>query len=246
MTLPIYAINLDRSRERWQSLSDSAARQGLVLTRLSAVDGRSVPVNERIEVSEAGFRRLSGRVMRPGEYGCYRSHLTALDAIVASGVPAAVIIEDDIEFGDRFMARAQALLAAMPGAEVIKLINHRVRGFRARATSSEGDVIGRCLHGPQGSAACYLVTAKGAEKLARALRPMLLPYDVDLERGWKTGAATYTVRDDLARLGPLEEQTEIASRADYHAAKLPAWQRMPTHLFRAFDYIRRILYAFQN
>ncbi len=246
MTLPIYAINLDRSRERWQSLSDSAARQGLVLTRLSAVDGRSVPANERIEVSEEGFRRLSGRVMRPGEYGCYRSHLTALDAIVASGVPAAVIIEDDIEFGDRFMARAQALLAAVPGAEVIKLINHRVRGFRARATSSEGDVIGRCLHGPQGSAACYLVTAKGAEKLARALRPMILPYDVDLERGWKTGAATYTVRDDLARLGPLEEQTEIASRADYRAAKLPAWQRMPTHLFRAFDYIRRILYAFQN
>lgn len=246
MTLPIYAINLDRSRERWQSLYDSAARQGLVLTRLSAVDGRSVPVNERIEVSEEGFRRLSGRVMRPGEYGCYRSHLTALDAIVASGVPAAVIIEDDIEFGDRFMARAQALIAAMPGAEVIKLINHRVRGFRARATSSEGDVIGRCLHGPQGSAACYLVTAKGAEKLARALRPMILPYDVDLERGWKTGAATYTVRDDLARLGPLEEQTEIASRADYRAAKLPAWQRMPTHLFRAFDYIRRILYAFQN
>lgn len=246
MTLPIYAINLDRSRERWQSLSDSAARQGLVLTRLSAVDGRSVPANECIEVSEEGFRRLSGRVMRPGEYGCYRSHLTALDAIVASGVPAAVIIEDDIEFGDRFMVRAQALIAAMPGAEVIKLINHRVRGFRARATSSEGDVIGRCLHGPQGSAACYLVTAKGAEKLARALRPMILPYDVDLERGWKTGAATYTVRDDLARLGPLEEQTEIASRADYYAAKLPAWQRMPTHLFRAFDYIRRILYAFQN
>ena len=70
MTLPIYAINLDRSRERWQSLSDSAARQGLVLTRLSAVDGRSVPANERIEVSEEGFRRLSGRVMRRGGYGC--------------------------------------------------------------------------------------------------------------------------------------------------------------------------------
>lgn len=246
MTLPIYAINLDRSRERWQSLVDSAARQGLALTRLSAVDGRAVPEAERIEVSQEGFRRLSGRVMRPGEYGCYRSHLAALDAIVASGAKAAVIIEDDIEFADRFMARAEALLQALPQAEVIKLLNHRTRGFRAVARSTEGDLIGRCLHGPQGSAACYLVTATGAEKLARTLRPMILPYDVDLERGWKTGAATYTVRDDLARLGPLVEQTEIASRAEYRAAKLPAWQRMPTHLFRAADYVRRLLYAFQN
>lgn len=246
MTLPIYAINLDRSRERWESLSASAARQGLELTRIAAVDGRSVPEHLRIEASENCFRRLSGRVMRPGEYGCYRSHLTALDAIVASGVPAAVIVEDDIEFSGRFMARAQALLAALPQAEVIKLLNHRARGFRAYAKSSEGDLVGRCLHGPQGSAACYLVTAKGAEKLARALRPMILPYDVDLERGWKTGAATYTVRDDLARLGPLVEQTEIASRAEYRAAKLPAWQRLPTHLFRAFDYIRRLAYAFQK
>ncbi|MBB4064471.1 glycosyltransferase family 25 protein [Gellertiella hungarica] len=243
MKLPIYAINLDRSQSRWDDLQASAARQGLALTRVSAVDGRTVAEAERADASDAGFRRHAGRIMRPGEYGCYQSHLKALDLIVASGVPAAIIVEDDADFGPDFMARAEALLEACPQAEVIKLFNHRIRGFRKKAESRFGDQIGRCIHGPQGSAACYLVTASGAAKLARALRPMVLPFDVDLERGWKTGAATYTVHSDLISLGPLNIETEIGTREDYRQTRLPAWKRMPTHVFRAVDYARRMIYA---
>ncbi len=246
MTLPIYAINLDRSVGRWQMLAESAAAAGLDVVRVPGVDGRSVPEEARVDVSDAGFRRHAGRTMRPGEYGCYQSHLKALDLVVASAVPAAVIVEDDVAFGADFSDRVAAILADCPGAEVVKLFNHRYRGFRRHAVTRAGDEIGRCVHGPQGSAACYLVTASGAAKLARQLRPMILPYDVDLERGWKTGASTYTVGADMVKLGPLEVETEIGSREDYRKTRLPAFQRIPTHLFRARDYVSRMIYAARN
>lgn len=243
MTLPVYAINLDRSRGRWADLAASAERAGLPLIRVPGVDGRAVAEADRIEVSEPDFRRMTGRTMRPGEYGCYRSHLAALDAIAASGAGAAIIAEDDIAFGDRFAERAEALLRACPDADVIKLFNHRTKGFRLKARSALGDGIGRCLHGPQGSAACYLVTAAGAHRLSSALRPMQLPYDVALERGWATGAEVYTVERDIAGLGALEVETEIGSREDYRRTRLPGYRRLPTHLFRVMDYARRVIYC---
>lgn len=246
MTLPIYVINLDRSVGRWQLVADSAAAAGLELVRVPAVDGRAVPVEDRVDVSDAGFRRMAGRIMRPGEYGCYQSHLKALDLVVASGVPAAVIAEDDVLFPPDFQSRVDGLLSDFPRGEVIKLINHRCKGFRRHGITKAGDEVGRCLHGPQGSAACYLVTASGAQKLARTMRPMMLPFDVELERGWKTGAATFTVYRDVVSLGPLDVETEIGTRQDYRSTRLPGWKRMPTHLFRVMDYVSRMLYAHQK
>ncbi len=246
MSLPIYAINLDRSVGRWQLIAESAAAEGLTLIRVPGVDGRAIPEASRVDVSDAGFRRLAGRIMRPGEYGCYQSHLKALDLMIASGVPAAIVAEDDVVFPRGFLARVEAILADFPKAEVVKLFNHRNKGFRRHGITRAGDEIGRCLHGPQGSAACYLVTAAGARKLARTLRPMALPFDVALERGWQTGAATYTLHRDIVSLGPLDVETEIGSREDYRKTRLPGWKRLPTHLFRAADYLARLRYTFRT
>ncbi len=240
--LPVYAINLDRSVKRWENLSASAAAAGMELTRIAAVDGKAIPADQRQNVSEKTFRNLSGRGMRPGEYGCYQSHLAALRQLLNDNVPAGIIVEDDIRFPPDFMARAQAVLAACPQAEVIKLVNHRVRGFRAFGRSQLGDRVGRCLHGPQGSAACYLVSASGARKLLEAMGEMILPFDVDLERGWKTGAATFTVERDLAALDRTDG-SEIGTRADYRKSRSTTVKRIPTHLFRIFDYVSRMLYS---
>lgn len=246
MAIPVYAINLDRSVSRWERLSESAAAAGFALTRIAAVDGRSIAPEDRLDVAHERFPRLSGRGMRPGEYGCYRSHLKALEAIAKGDASAGIVVEDDVDFPADFMPRAEAVLAAAPFAGVIKLLNHRVKGFRPRAVSAMGDAIGRCLHGPQGSAACYLVTRDAARHLLRSLLPMQLPYDVELERGWHTGVPTYTVGHDLATLGPLNSQTEIATREDYRATRLSSLKRIPTHLFRAGDYARRMIYTLQS
>jgi glycosyl transferase, family 25 len=242
MTLPLYAINLDRSPERWRRLNEQAQKFGLQLLRVSAIDGNSVAPELWDDFNSRQFERNNGRKALAGEYGCYRSHLLALQQFLQSGHDAAIIMEDDVELDERLVVRASAIREAVPHAELVKLISHRMRGFRKTAATSMQDEVGQCLHGPQGSAACYLVTRSGAKMLLDALRPMTLPYDVALERAWATGVKTYSSHPNLVRLAQARGTT-IGRRIDYHAAKSPTWLRIPAHLFRTTDYLRRMFYV---
>ena len=241
--LSIYAINLDRSVERWKLLTDRAQASGLDLVRVPAIDGRAISAEQRIHARPTLFRMRNGRTMLPGEYGCYQSHLAALRSFVESGAPAAVIVEDDVELIADLDAQAAAILDAVPQADLVKLLNHRNCGFLRKASSSQGHDIGRCLHGPLGSAACYLVTIAGARKLLEGLSVMSLPYDIALERGWALGIEAYTVRNNVLPLGVLRSQTEIATSKQYGAVKIRNLSRLLTHGFRAADYLRRLAYA---
>ncbi|MEZ2132810.1 MULTISPECIES: glycosyltransferase family 25 protein [unclassified Sinorhizobium] len=242
MTLPLYAINLDRSPERWQRLDEQARKFGLELSRVPAIDGNSLAQEHWTDFNSEQFERYNGRKALPGEYGCYRSHLLALQQFLDSGHGAAIILEDDVELNEQLAVRASAIRDAVPRAGLVKLISHRMRGFRKTAATSMQDEVGQCFHGPQGSAACYLVTRAGAQMLLETLRPMTLPYDVALERAWATGVKTYSSHPNLVKL-VASRGTTIGRRIDYHAAKSPKWSRIPAHLFRTTDYLRRMFYV---
>lgn len=130
-------------------------------------------------------------------------------------------------------------MSAKPDIELLKLVNHRTKGFVSCGRSDVGGEFGRCIHGPLGSSACYAVTQTGSQKLVKALQTMWLPYDAAIERGWSTEAATYTVRSPLVRFQPQQADTPIASRNEYQRAKLPKYRRLPVLGFRAQGYLRR-------
>ncbi|MGY5808311.1 glycosyltransferase family 25 protein [Rhizobium sp. LEGMi198b] len=241
--LPVYLINIDRATDRLAEIKRQSDEFGIRIERVDGVDGALLPREQWIDVDHDRFRRRHGRVILPGEYGCYRSHLMALRQFLADGSEAAVIIEDDIALDGDFLARAMAAKEAIPNAEVIKLVNHRWGGFRAAAQSRTGDLIGRCLFGPQGSTACYLVTRSGAEKIVKALAVMSLPWDVAVERGWDMRTSIFTTRANIVGFSPLQRSTMIGWRRDYRAAKSAAWRRVPAHLFRTLDFFRRIAYV---
>lgn len=241
MGLRIYAINLDRSVHRWDTLSRGAERFGLPLVRITGIDGEKTPPLDRIDCDADAFARNNGRTILPGEYGCYRSHLKALSVFLESGDAAGVIIEDDVELPADLIDRASAAVEALPDVDAIKLFNHRIVGFRRVAVSRAGDEIGRAAHGPQGSTACYIVTRKGAEKLLKGLKIMSYPWDIALERGWASGTRIYTTRQPVA--APTRDSTTIATRAVYRASKFPWWKRLRTYGIRAIEAVHRIVYA---
>ncbi|MBD8553969.1 glycosyltransferase family 25 protein [Rhizobium sp. CFBP 8762] len=245
MRANIYIINLDRSEKRWQRVSTMAQQMGLPLTRIPAVDGACVPVEDRIDTDTASFLRLHGHVMMPGEYGCYRSHLNVMQAFLQTPkeVEIAIVMEDDAELRPDIIDRALAIHDALPQAGIVKLLNNRARGFRQKLKTTLGDRVGRCLHGPQGSAACYYVTRTGAASLLSAIATMKLPYDIALERGWETGVETFTVQHNVTTLGPYRRDTAIGNSSQYRKTKIPRLKRVTTHLFRARDYLCRIAYA---
>jgi len=241
----IYVINLDRCIDRWERMRNQAVHHGLNLVRIAAIDGQTVADHERIGFHPRSFYYHNGRKILAGEYGCYRSHLMALEAFVASGDAMAIIMEDDVDLNDTLIPRAMAAVDAVSGTEgsVVKLANHRKVGFRPVATTAHGDVVGRCLHGPQGSAACYIVTRPAALTLLKTLNAILLPYDVALERGWSTGVETFSIEDNLVEFSPHRRDTTIGKRSHYRAAKRHFMLRMTTHWFRTHDQLRRWLYA---
>jgi glycosyl transferase, family 25 len=241
--LRIYAINLDKAANRWQRMRDQAIQYGLNVTRVAAIDGSKVAAHDRTDFHARQFDQHNGRRILPGEYGCYRSHLLALEQFVTTGDDMALIVEDDIDLNERLPNRAIAALEAVSGAGLVKLVNHRMVGFRPLAKTREKDIVGRCIHGPQGSAACYIVTRKAAQTLLRALRPILLAYDVALERGWATGVATYATGENLAEFSPFRSETAIGSRSTYRAAKKHFLRRASAYWFRTLDQARRWIYT---
>lgn len=241
--LPVYLINIERASDRLAEIKRQGNEFGLRFERVDGIDGALIPRDEWIDVDHARFQRRHGRTILPGEYGCYRSHLMALRQFLASGDEMAVIIEDDVALDGNFLARAMAVRDAAPTADLIKLVNHRWGGFRASTTSEEGDVVGRCLFGPQGSTACYLVTRRGAEKIVKSLAVMSLPWDVAVERGWDMQTSIFTTRSNIVGFSRLQKSTMIGWRRDYRAAKSAPWRRIPAHVFRTLDFFRRIAYV---
>lgn len=244
--LPVYLINIDRATDRLAVIQRQSEELGIEIERVDGVDGALLPYEQWVDVDHERFQRRHGRVILPGEYGCYRSHLLALRQFLAGGGQSAIVIEDDIALDRNFLARAMAAHEAAPNAEIIKLVNHRWGGFRATTRSRSGDVIGRCLFGPQGSTACYLVTRAGAEKIVKSLAVMSLPWDVAIERGWDMHTSIFTTRTNLVGFSPLQRTTMIGWRRDYRAAKSTALRRIPAHLFRTVDFFRRIAYVLKT
>ena len=92
----IYLINLDRSTDRLQSAEQHFNAVGIPFERIVAIDARNedmsiYPIDRKV------FQRTHGRAnIRPGEIGCYFSHLKALRAFLASGREFGVVCEDDV------------------------------------------------------------------------------------------------------------------------------------------------------
>jgi glycosyl transferase family 25 len=210
------------------------------------VEGAEVPVELRLEVDAARFRRNHGREMLEGEYGCYRSHLSALQLVIDKGYELAIIAEDDIRLSADLKERVSAIFTDVPTIDLLKLVNHRTTAFVKHGCSALGDEFGRCLHGPQGSAACYAVTQSGARKLLRSLKTMWLPYDIAFERGWATGANTFTTRFPFVSLERNLAETTIATSQQYRDAKLPKIKRGCALAFRIMDYLSRVNYGMRK
>ena len=146
MNLPIFAINLDRETGRWSGLRASAEVAGLTLQRIAAIDGRALAKEEWTEIDLPTARKLSGREILPGEYACYRSHIQALETFLADGGAHGLIVEDDVLFSENTIPRIEAIIAAVPDFDVIKLINHRMSFFMRAVETTEGDEsVARCM-----------------------------------------------------------------------------------------------------
>jgi glycosyl transferase family 25 len=240
LDIPFLVINLERSIDRWQSIEEQATAHGISVERVPAVDGNAIPPAEWHDFNRRKFALCHGRRPMGAEYGCYMSHIRALEQVVERDLSYAVILEDDAGFLPDTTTRLASLIDSDIHFDVVKLFNHRVKGFISKYKTAAGDDVGRCIHGPMCSSMGYLVTGNGARRLLKSLKPMFLPYDIALERGWACDTEIYLTRKPIIQPSGIA----ISTMGDYRATKFPRIMRIPTAMFRGYDYVARTIYAF--
>jgi glycosyl transferase family 25 len=158
--MPALVINLDRSPERWAFMERHCRVRGFAVARVAAVDGRALPAAEvdRRLVPVEGTRRISS-----DEVACFESHKKAWRALIETGAPWGLVLEDDV-----FLAVETAMLCAQfektAPVAIVKLNSYRkpIYVFEAPLWQGSGfQLLAPAQKTIDGSA--YLMSREGAE-----------------------------------------------------------------------------------
>lgn len=198
---PIFVINLDRDKDRMASIESSLAKNGLSHVRVPAVLGREVPDWERLVDAPLYARRNRNLSPRPGEVGCYLSHLKAMEDFLATGAPWGVILEDDVEI----LPECAEVLRALGEADDWDLAKlfcfHGGMPVRKRALTARHHLVVHLARTT--SSAAYAVNRRAAETLLKSMMPISEQVDHALERPWETGLRVRGVRPLPIVLAPV-------------------------------------------
>lgn len=209
---PVYVINLDRDVERMASVGATLASQGMTFERLPAVIGKELPDWRGYVDAQAYAWRNRREEPRPGEVGCYLSHLKAMEAFLRTDAPWCVILEDDVEVlpGCAEVLRA---LGEKDDWDLVKLFCfHGGAPVRKRALGAGHHLVVHLTRTT--SSAAYAVNRHAAQTLLKSMLPISEQVDHALDRPWETGLRIRGVRPLPVILAPVATTTSTIGYQD--------------------------------
>lgn len=100
MNLKIFLINMDKSKDRLDFMSDQLHRLHLPFERQEGIDGKKYDFSSVYD--ESLSRKLNGTPLANVEKGCALSHRNILEKVVVENIEYALILEDDVELPQHF------------------------------------------------------------------------------------------------------------------------------------------------
>lgn len=216
--LTAIVINMDRDTARLAHMRGELERAGLPMERFAAISGAALPAD-----LQSYFP--ADAPLSPGEIGCYASHLRICQQVASGERPSpALVLEDDLAFGEDFAAiLVAALAAAPPDWDMVRLSNTAKHAMEAVAPLTGDYRLVRYSRVP-GSTGASLISQSGARKFLTPT-PRYRPIDQDLKRVWAWGLDVYGVHPM-----PLRRDIFDASTIDQMAA--PGLRRDKARLAR--------------
>lgn len=194
MPCPIYLINLPKDVARAAQMNRQLASLGLLanLHPIAATYGKDLSTADTAHYySEALNARQYHLPLSAGEIGCYVSHLTAWQALVDSGAPAALVLEDDVQLHPELPAMMAALMAVTsPQWDMLKLVGRPLERTVANWPLGAASRLARYARIPSMTAA-YVISRAGAQKLLAGRVPFGRPVDIDLRYTWEVDLHVY-------------------------------------------------------
>lgn len=170
--LPIYCVSMTTATRRRRIVERQVAQMGVASFEfVDAIAGFNLDLSELALqglYDDAAARRFHNRSLTPSEIACSLSHGRAYEIIGASGHEVSIVVEDDTLFIPSRMDRLD-LGAFPPGWDIVFLNSFIENGPPRRRIS------GSLYYGDAytGSAAAYLVSRKGARRLADGYKPVV-------------------------------------------------------------------------
>ncbi len=228
MNIPIYVISLTRSVGRREKIAKQFNSLGIPFEIFNAVDGKELDMSQiadRIDDQNV-WRR--GVELQAGEIGCYLSHESVWQKIVAEKISCAIILEDDAILSDDFSDIFNALPNINYRWEIVRLS----ASFPSKVLRSVPLTKKRNLVRYGGiyvcSAAAYLISLRGAETLCHHSRKIQCPVDVMYDEPWKTGLHFWDVHPPAVGHSPAEDSLiwQDVIKARRNRPKRSLWKRL--------------------
>ncbi len=247
---PIFVISLERATARRAHMERLVARLGLTVEFIAAVDGRSLTADQRARYDANRTRSIYGCDMTDAEIGCYLSHFSIYEKMVAARIDVAVVLEDDIHADDD-LADLIRDLAAQPKPDwtLVRLQSTKSKIIDPQTPKTRGvtlaQIRGRslCRIGASVLGGCgYMIRRPAAEAMLRYGRRIFMPIDQTLDRYWENGIAPFVLRPFPIRQHDGFEST-IGVRGRAMMATTPRWQLIRRRTRRALDGLNKRLFA---
>jgi len=185
--------------------------------------------------------RRKGREVRPGEVGCYLSHLAVMQTFLATDASHALILEDDATLLPALpdvLARATSR-EAVGTWDVLKLESRRT-GFKlALQQLTPTHALCVNLFRSTGSAG-YVLSRHAAQVYLDKLLPIGQPFDHAFDRGWFLGLRMREVAP-LVVSGQMSASAEHSTITSTPVVKLTGLAKLPCLAYRTMTETVRVV-----
>jgi len=233
--LAFFAINLDRSPERWAEIERQFGDMPWPLHRVRAVDAREpeavLAVRGQSMASPpngVGPNLLRYRTFTLVEEACFASHILALNAFLASEYTYAVILEDDAMPAEvaGLVGALRQLASGAVAFDIVKIEGSRRSGRRLAVEIADlgRAKLVRSLRPCSGGAA-YMVTRDAARAMIEKAGALALPVDDFLSNPGLHGCDVMHLSPWLIVQSGARSTMRRTRRANYAVVV-----RNPTHL----------------
>ena len=233
----VWLINLPRATERRAKMEAQLARMALDYTVFDWVDGKA-RADELVKLMDLpAFERNLGRKVLWGGIGCYCSHLGVWEEFLASGKPAALILEDDVVFHDDFLEAVDLALAHDHAWDMLKL--NRIRAKMPDCQGRLGRWRINAYIGPATGTGAYLIHRETVQKLLPAMVPITRATDHEINRFFRHDFRLFGMEPFPSHVDD-GGQSLITGTGFGDVAKFKWYRRLPHYRLRAANYVRRI------
>ncbi|CAN1725077.1 glycosyl transferase, family 25 [Hyphomicrobium sp. 1Nfss2.1] len=188
-SIPTFFINRDCDEDRRGSVCAHLSGANMTAERIPGVEGLNVPGQFREFFFEGPALHSK---LKPGEVGCYASHLVAMQRMLDQDLEYALILEDDAILPTDAAEIVRGVIASMPkGWDLVHLCKDSNRAVKIISALDGDRKLVRYSRVPETTTG-YLVSRSGARKF---LKPMkrYWPIDTDFRQPWRFGLDIYGV-----------------------------------------------------